>query len=86
VPSGGIPRHSRLCQGALDSHAWTGRRCGRLRPERRRLTVFAEACDGFAPFGQFTSREVRYYGVGLQFDFSRCGSSAGLPEARRPAI
>jgi hypothetical protein len=33
------------------------------------LTVLAEAYDGFAPFGQFTSREVRYYGVGLQFDF-----------------
>jgi len=42
---------------------------GRPRPERRGLTVLAEAYDGFAPFGQFTSREVRYYGVGLQFDF-----------------
>jgi hypothetical protein len=31
--------------------------------------VRAEAYDGFAPNGQFTSREVRYYGVGLQFDF-----------------
>ena len=42
---------------------------GRPRPERRGLTVSAEAYDGFAPFVQFTSREVRYYGAGLQFDF-----------------
>jgi len=42
---------------------------GRPRPERRGLTVLAEAYDGAVPFGQFTSREVRYYGVGLQFDF-----------------
>jgi hypothetical protein len=49
--------------------AKVGLEFGRPRPERRGLTVLAEAYDGFAPFGQFTSREVRYYGVGLQFDF-----------------
>jgi hypothetical protein len=49
--------------------AKVGLEFGRPRPERRGLTVLAETYDGFAPFGQFTSREVRYYGVGLQFDF-----------------
>jgi hypothetical protein len=42
---------------------------GPPRPARRGLTVLLEAYDGFAPFGQFTNRRVRYGGAALQFDF-----------------
>jgi hypothetical protein len=73
--SGFTEPHARIARrcGAIDWDAGVsakvGLEFGRPRPERRGLTVLAEAYDGFAPFGQFTSREVRYYGVGLQFDF-----------------
>ena len=42
---------------------------GPAHPARRGLTAFLETYDGPAPFGQFTSRKVRYAGVALQFDF-----------------
>jgi hypothetical protein len=42
---------------------------GRFSPDRRGLTLFLEAYDGFAPFGQFFVEDVKYYGVSLQFDF-----------------
>ena len=46
-----------------------GLQFGPPHPARRGVSLFFEAYDGFVPFGQFTSAEVRYYGVGLQFDF-----------------
>jgi hypothetical protein len=42
---------------------------GRYSPDRRGLTLFLEAYDGYAPFGQFFVEDVRYSGVTLQFDF-----------------
>jgi hypothetical protein len=42
---------------------------GRYSPDRRGFTVFLEAYDGFAPFGQFFVEDVKYSGVTLQFDF-----------------
>jgi hypothetical protein len=42
---------------------------GRYSPDRRGFTVFLEAYDGFAPFGQFFVEQVKYYGATLQFDF-----------------
>lgn len=45
-----------------------GLQFGAPHPERRGISLFLQAYDGFAPFGQFTSAEVRYYGLGVQFD------------------
>ena len=42
---------------------------GRYSPDRRGFTIFLEAYDGFAPFGQFFVEDVKYYGATLQFDF-----------------
>jgi hypothetical protein len=42
---------------------------GRFSPDRRGFTIFLEAYDGFAPFGQFFVEDVKYYGATLQFDF-----------------
>ena len=42
---------------------------GRFSPDRRGFTIFLEAYDGFAPFGQFFAEDVKYYGATLQFDF-----------------
>lgn len=42
---------------------------GRYSPDRRGFTIFLEAYDGYAPFGQFFVEDVRYSGVTLQFDF-----------------
>ena len=42
---------------------------GRYSPDRRGFTIFLEAYDGFAPFGQFFVEDVKYYGVTVQFDF-----------------
>lgn len=42
---------------------------GRYSPDRRGFTIFLEAYDGFAPFGQFFVEDVKYSGVTLQFDF-----------------
>jgi hypothetical protein len=46
-----------------------GMMLGRFSPDRRGLTLFLEAYDGFAPFGQFFVEDVKYYGMTLQFDF-----------------
>ncbi|HEX6691366.1 MAG TPA: DUF1207 domain-containing protein [Burkholderiales bacterium] len=46
-----------------------GTMVGRYSPDRRGFTFFVEAYDGFAPFGQFFVEDIRYYGVGAQFDF-----------------
>ena len=42
---------------------------GRFSPDRRGVTLFVEGYDGFAPFGQFFTEDLKYYGVALQFDF-----------------
>jgi hypothetical protein len=42
---------------------------GRYSPDRRGFTLFLEAYEGFAPFGQFFVEDVKYYGAALQFDF-----------------
>jgi hypothetical protein len=42
---------------------------GRFSPDRRGITLLAEYYDGFAPFGQFFTEDLKYYGVSLQFDF-----------------
>jgi hypothetical protein len=42
---------------------------GRYSPDRRGFTIFLEAYDGFAPFGQFFVEDIKYYGATLQFDF-----------------
>ena len=42
---------------------------GRARPNRRGVTVLLEYFDGAAPFGQFYTDTVTYYGASLQFDF-----------------
>jgi len=42
---------------------------GRYSPDRRGFTIFLEAYDGFAPFGQFFVEDVKYYGATVQFDF-----------------
>ena len=41
---------------------------GRPRPERRGITVFLEAYDGPAPFGQYFRHNITYQGVSVQFD------------------
>jgi hypothetical protein len=41
---------------------------GRPYPERRGITVLLEAYDGASPFGQFYLSNVKYYGLGVQFD------------------
>jgi hypothetical protein len=41
---------------------------GRPRPERRGVTVFLEAFDGPAPWGQFYQTKIKTYGMSLQFD------------------
>jgi uncharacterized protein DUF1207 len=41
---------------------------GRPYPQRRGITVVLEAYDGFSPFGQFYRSDIKYYGLGLQFD------------------
>jgi hypothetical protein len=41
---------------------------GRPRPERRGVSVFLEAFDGPAPFGQYLRHQVAYQGVSVQFD------------------
>jgi hypothetical protein len=46
-----------------------GAMIGRFSPDRRGFTLFLEAYDGFAPFGQFFVEDVKYYGATLQFDF-----------------
>jgi hypothetical protein len=46
-----------------------GLQYGAPHPARRGLSLFLVVYDGFAPFGQFPSTEVRYYGASLQFDF-----------------
>jgi hypothetical protein len=46
-----------------------GMMLGRFSPDRRGFTIFLEAYDGFAPFGQFFVEDVKYYGATLQFDF-----------------
>jgi hypothetical protein len=46
-----------------------GTMVGRFSPDRRGLTLFAEYYEGVAPFGQFFTEDVKYYGVTLQFDF-----------------
>jgi hypothetical protein len=46
-----------------------GAMLGRYSPDRRGLTFFVEAYDGFAPFGQFFVEDIRYYGVTAQLDF-----------------
>jgi hypothetical protein len=46
-----------------------GLQFGPPHPARRGLTLLLEGYHGLAPFGQFTSAEVRYYGLALQFDF-----------------
>ena len=46
-----------------------GLQFGAPHPARRGLSLFLVVYDGFAPFGQFPSTEVRYYGASLQFDF-----------------
>jgi hypothetical protein len=46
-----------------------GMMLGRFSPDRRGFTLFLEAYDGFAPFGQFFVEDVKYYGATLQFDF-----------------
>lgn len=42
---------------------------GRPGPNRRGVTVLLEYFDGSAPFGQFYTDTVTYYGASLQFDF-----------------
>jgi hypothetical protein len=46
-----------------------GTMVGRFSPDRRGFTFYVEGYDGFAPFGQFFTEDLKYYGVGLQFDF-----------------
>jgi hypothetical protein len=46
-----------------------GLQYGAPHPARRGLSFCLVVYDGFAPFGQFPSTEVRYYGASLQFDF-----------------
>jgi hypothetical protein len=46
-----------------------GLMAGRFSPDRRGVTLLAEYYDGFAPFGQFFTEDMKYYGVALQFDF-----------------
>jgi hypothetical protein len=41
---------------------------GRPYPQRRGITVLLEAYDGFSPFGQFYRDDIKYYGLGVQFD------------------
>ena len=41
---------------------------GRPYPQRRGITVLLEAYDGSSPFGQFYLSNIKYYGLGVQFD------------------
>ena len=41
---------------------------GRPRPERRGITMFLEAFDGPAPWGQFYQSKITTYGISFQFD------------------
>jgi hypothetical protein len=49
--------------------AKAGIKFGRYALERRGVTLFYEAYEGFAPFGQFFVEDFSYRGITLQFDF-----------------
>lgn len=49
--------------------AKAGIKLGRYALERRGVTLYYEAYEGFAPFGQFFVEDFSYRGVTLQFDF-----------------
>ncbi len=69
-PIGGLDLKSWQEHGwSLDASLKAGLEYGTPRPGNRRLRLMAEAYRGHAPYGQFYTDKIRYYGLGLYLGF-----------------